>query len=65
MIPNTYKIELIEMELFICIKMDLTLITYNGCFNIKQNQAKPPISQNIQKDEKDMLGTTEEVWTNS
>ena len=33
--------ELFEIERFICVKMDLALITYNGRFAIKPNQTKP------------------------
>ena len=35
------KTELSEIELFICIKMDLAWITYIGCCTIKRNQIKP------------------------
>ena len=30
-----------EIELFVCIKMDLESITYNGWYAIKPNQTKP------------------------
>ena len=33
-----HKTELFEIELFICIKMNLALITYNGWCTIKPNQ---------------------------
>ena len=36
-----YKTELFEIELFICIKMDLAVITYNVSCAIKPNQTKP------------------------
>ena len=35
------KTELFEIELIICIKMDVALITYNGWCAIKPNQTKP------------------------
>ena len=34
------KTELFEIEPFICIEMDLVLITYNGQCGIKPNQTK-------------------------
>ena len=33
-----------EIELFICIKMDFALITYNGWFTMKTNQTKLIVS---------------------
>ena len=33
--------ELFEIEMFICIKIDLVLIIYNGWCAIKSNQTKP------------------------
>ena len=39
-----YETELFEIELFICIKIDLALVTYNGWYVIKQNQTKISVS---------------------
>ena len=45
-----YETELFEIQLFICIKMDLALITFNGWRAIKRNQTKLKINEIIRFD---------------
>ena len=50
--PKSYLTELFEIELFICTKMDLVLMTYNGWCAIKQTKPNQNPDNSSQETEK-------------